>query len=107
LECGSEAAAVKSRTMAGGFFRPLRLKSHGGSFAAALQGAFLAMRCPICHQEVSWAGNPFRPFCSERCKLIDLDHWLSERYRVSTPVESETQGSAAEEKKQHEKGGSG
>ncbi|MGC9993697.1 MAG: DNA gyrase inhibitor YacG [Terriglobia bacterium] len=65
------------------------------------------MRCPICHQEVSWAGNPFRPFCSERCKLIDLDQWLSERYRVSTPVERGTQGSAAEENKQNEKGGSG
>jgi hypothetical protein len=46
------------------------------------------MRCPICHKDVPWAGNPSRPFCSERCKLIDLDHWLSERYRILTPVES-------------------
>ena len=29
------------------------------------------------------------PFCSERCKLIDLDNWLSERYRISTPITSE------------------
>ena len=93
--------------MAAGNFSPLCLKFHTGSFAAALQGAFVAMRCSICHQEVSWAGNPSRPFCSERCKLIDLDHWLSERYRVSTHVESETQGSAAEENEQDEKGGSG
>ncbi len=41
------------------------------------------MRCPICKQTVSWEGNPFRPFCSERCKLIDLDNWLEERYRVA------------------------
>ncbi|TAM80556.1 MAG: DNA gyrase inhibitor YacG [Acidobacteria bacterium] len=40
------------------------------------------MRCPICKQEVPYAGNPFRPFCSERCKLIDLDNWLEGRYRV-------------------------
>ncbi|HXH49381.1 MAG TPA: DNA gyrase inhibitor YacG [Terriglobia bacterium] len=40
------------------------------------------MRCPICKQEVPYAGNPFRPFCSERCKLLDLDNWLEGRYRV-------------------------
>lgn len=40
------------------------------------------MRCPICKKEVSSKGNPFRPFCSERCKLIDLDNWLEGRYRI-------------------------
>jgi uncharacterized protein len=40
------------------------------------------MQCPICKQEVSTEGNAFRPFCSERCKLIDLDNWLEGRYRV-------------------------
>ncbi|HET7213445.1 MAG TPA: DNA gyrase inhibitor YacG [Terriglobia bacterium] len=40
------------------------------------------MRCPICKKEVPLEGNPFRPFCSERCKLIDLDNWLEGRYRV-------------------------
>lgn len=40
------------------------------------------VRCPICKKEVPYAGNPFRPFCSERCKLIDLDNWLEGRYRV-------------------------
>jgi len=33
-------------------------------------------------------GNPYRPFCSERCRLIDLDNWLSERYRISTLAEA-------------------
>ena len=46
------------------------------------------MRCPICRKEVVAEGNPFRPFCSERCKLIDLDHWLSGRYRISAPLSS-------------------
>jgi endogenous inhibitor of DNA gyrase (YacG/DUF329 family) len=31
---------------------------------------------------VEWQGNPHRPFCSERCQLIDLGAWTTERYRV-------------------------
>ena len=40
------------------------------------------MRCPICKKEASYEGNRFRPFCSERCRLIDLDNWLEGRYRI-------------------------
>ena len=40
------------------------------------------MRCPICKKEIGREGNPYVPFCSERCKLIDLGLWASERYRV-------------------------
>jgi uncharacterized protein len=55
------------------------------------------VRCPICKTETTRQGNAFRPFCSERCKLIDLDNWLSGRYRVSTPVrEQETAESGSE-----------
>jgi len=39
-------------------------------------------RCPTCNKQVEWLDNPFRPFCSERCQLIDLDKWVSEEYRV-------------------------
>jgi endogenous inhibitor of DNA gyrase (YacG/DUF329 family) len=42
----------------------------------------MLMTCPICRSTTQWQDNPFRPFCSERCKMIDLDHWLSERYRI-------------------------
>ncbi len=39
--------------------------------------------CPQCGTPVEWsARSPFRPFCSERCKLIDLGAWAAERYRV-------------------------
>jgi endogenous inhibitor of DNA gyrase (YacG/DUF329 family) len=39
--------------------------------------------CPQCGEEVEWSENsPFRPFCSERCKLIDLGQWANESYRV-------------------------
>lgn len=30
--------------------------------------------------------NPYRPFCSQRCKLIDLGQWASENYRIPLPV---------------------
>jgi len=41
-----------------------------------------AVKCPICRKETEWENNPQRPFCSERCRLIDLGAWVSERYRI-------------------------
>jgi endogenous inhibitor of DNA gyrase (YacG/DUF329 family) len=32
---------------------------------------------------VAWAGNPYRPFCSQRCRVADLGAWAAERYRVA------------------------
>jgi endogenous inhibitor of DNA gyrase (YacG/DUF329 family) len=49
--------------------------------------------CPTCNRQVDWQDNPFRPFCSERCKLLDLGKWVSEEYRVPwKPVADETYG---------------
>ncbi|HEX5359993.1 MAG TPA: DNA gyrase inhibitor YacG [Fluviicoccus sp.] len=42
--------------------------------------------CPRCGQPSRWQDNPFRPFCCERCKLIDLGGWAAESYRI--PVAS-------------------
>ena len=39
------------------------------------------MLCPICKKQVK-SGNPCMPFCSERCKLIDLGNWASEKYTI-------------------------
>ena len=39
-------------------------------------------KCPTCKREAQWQDNPYRPFCSERCKLVDLGKWVSEEYRV-------------------------
>ena len=33
--------------------------------------------CPRCGEPSVWEGNEFRPFCSERCKLIDLGAWAT------------------------------
>ncbi len=41
------------------------------------------VRCPQCGGDSVWSkDNAFRPFCCERCKLIDLGAWASESYRV-------------------------
>ena len=40
------------------------------------------VRCPTCRAEVSWQENPHRPFCSERCRLIDLGAWIEDKYRI-------------------------
>ena len=40
--------------------------------------------CPTCGHKMLWdTANKFRPFCSERCKLIDLGQWATERYSVA------------------------
>ncbi|HET7754969.1 MAG TPA: DNA gyrase inhibitor YacG [Anaeromyxobacteraceae bacterium] len=42
--------------------------------------------CPICRKPVSpRASNPAFPFCSDRCKLLDLGKWLGEDYRIPGP----------------------
>jgi uncharacterized protein len=43
-------------------------------------------RCPICGEPARWEENPDRPFCSERCRLIDLGRWASEDYSVPGPL---------------------
>jgi endogenous inhibitor of DNA gyrase (YacG/DUF329 family) len=40
------------------------------------------VKCPNCGKEVKWDGNPYRPFCSEKCKLADLSKWLNEEYSI-------------------------
>ena len=41
------------------------------------------VKCPTCGKDVVWAPeNKFRPFCSERCKQIDLGAWAAEKYVI-------------------------
>ena len=38
------------------------------------------VKCPTCRRPVEWSDqSPFRPFCSERCRLVDLGAWFSEQ----------------------------
>jgi len=42
------------------------------------------VKCPSCGKAVTWsAESTYRPFCSERCKLIDLGEWASEGHRIA------------------------
>ncbi|MBF0464107.1 MAG: DNA gyrase inhibitor YacG [Nitrospirae bacterium] len=43
----------------------------------------MRVKCPMCSKDVEWNGNPFRPFCSERCKLTDLGKWAADEYRIA------------------------
>jgi uncharacterized protein len=56
--------------------------------------------CPTCGRELEWAGAAFRPFCSERCRLVDLGAWLTEQRAIpgenaSAAAEPTPQESAA------------
>ncbi len=46
------------------------------------------VRCPVCKKEVAF-DDPNMPFCSDRCRLLDLGAWASEKYVISTPVTQE------------------
>lgn len=48
----------------------------------------LKLKCPICKQTVP-AKDPDFPFCSDRCRLIDLGKWASGAYVVSSPRDAE------------------
>jgi endogenous inhibitor of DNA gyrase (YacG/DUF329 family) len=53
--------------------------------AAAARSTARIVACPTCRGPSRYAqDNPFRPFCSERCRAIDLGGWADERYRVGT-----------------------
>ena len=47
--------------------------------------------CPGCGDAIPYSvTNRWRPFCSERCKLIDLGAWASERYRIEAPESTDS-----------------
>lgn len=52
-------------------------------------------RCPICGKEVRPRGeNPDYPFCSHRCRMIDLGKWLGEEYRIPDELREEEERSS-------------
>lgn len=50
----------------------------------------LSVDCPTCNSKVIWQPeSKFKPFCSERCKLIDLGEWADEGHKISQPLQVE------------------
>jgi hypothetical protein len=48
--------------------------------------------CPTCGKKVEWTpANKYRPFCSERCKQIDLGAWAEEKYTIPGAAPNESQ----------------
>ncbi len=43
------------------------------------------LKCPICKKNVP-AESPDFPFCSERCRILDLGNWAAEKYVISSPI---------------------
>jgi endogenous inhibitor of DNA gyrase (YacG/DUF329 family) len=64
----------------------------------------VAVKCPTCARELEWGSAPFRPFCSERCRLVDLGAWLTEQRAIpgddaalpEEPAPSEEKGPSTE-----------
>lgn len=53
-------------------------------------------RCPVCDASVDLATTPTMPFCSDRCRLIDLGRWLDESYSVPAPAPDDEDGEEAQ-----------
>jgi uncharacterized protein len=60
----------------------------------------LIVKCPVCKQQARYAeDNPWQPFCSERCKMVDAGQWLDGAYRVACE-EDESDNSIAKNPEQ-------
>ncbi|MCY4643929.1 MAG: DNA gyrase inhibitor YacG [Bacteriovoracales bacterium] len=53
--------------------------------------------CPRCKKKFNYYASDFRPFCSKRCKMIDLGHWLDESYTICTPMHEDEENPEMEE----------
>jgi endogenous inhibitor of DNA gyrase (YacG/DUF329 family) len=60
------------------------------------------MRCPVCHREFEKSASPALPFCSERCRTIDLGRWLGESYGL--PVVPDPEADEEPEDASHSSG---
>ncbi|MEO7559817.1 MAG: DNA gyrase inhibitor YacG [Nitrosospira sp.] len=58
------------------------------------------VNCPQCGKIIIWStANRYRPFCSERCKLIDLGQWATESYRIPEMEKQEDEDEALKDEK--------
>ncbi len=48
-----------------------------------------AIKCPTCKNSGKWFDSAYGPFCSKRCKLVDLGKWFGEEQRISEPLRPE------------------
>lgn len=48
----------------------------------------MLIKCPICKKQAEYNGNEYRPFCSERCKMLDLGAWVEGEYALPSETTS-------------------
>jgi endogenous inhibitor of DNA gyrase (YacG/DUF329 family) len=48
----------------------------------------LVVKCPTCGNQVDYKNNEYRPFCSERCQLLDFGAWADEKYNLPAETSS-------------------
>jgi endogenous inhibitor of DNA gyrase (YacG/DUF329 family) len=49
-------------------------------------GKTAKVKCPTCKRKGDWFAGAYGPFCSRRCKLVDLGRWLAEEHAISEPL---------------------
>ncbi|MGI9034446.1 MAG: DNA gyrase inhibitor YacG [Pyrinomonadaceae bacterium] len=49
------------------------------------------VKCPTCGKQTEYSGSEFRPFCSERCKLLDFGAWADEQFALPDETSSLTE----------------
>lgn len=49
----------------------------------------MVVKCPTCKKQGEWFSTLYGPFCSNRCKLVDLGQWFSEENKISEPLRPE------------------
>jgi endogenous inhibitor of DNA gyrase (YacG/DUF329 family) len=93
LEFRLQAALISSQARLKAELRTICHSRPAFTFGYFLLTFALMPKCPTCGKPVEWQDNPSRPFCSERCKLIDFSRWANEEYRVpgqnSSPAEGD------------------
>lgn len=61
------------------------------------------VKCPTCEKMTEYSGNEFRPFCSERCKLIDFGAWADEEFALPAENSELTEEDIREIEKEFER----
>jgi uncharacterized protein len=51
--------------------------------------ALAQVKCPTCKKRGDWFTDKYSPFCSHRCKLVDLGKWFSEEHNIPSPLRPE------------------
>jgi len=58
------------------------------------------VKCPQCSRPVPWSPeSTYRPFCSDRCRLIDLGAWLAEQHKIPDESTSAEDGPSRDEER--------